>query len=72
LLEKKAEAVKEIRGLRFSTPLPLGPLIPASLADAGLEVRRRGLEVLAYHVHGAADFVAVCVHYKPLIPQHKR
>jgi hypothetical protein len=38
--------------LRFSTPsLPLGPFIPASLADASLEVGCCGCDVLACLVH---------------------
>lgn len=48
--------------LGVAASLALGPLIPAPLADSRLEVRGCGRDVLACAFHGAADFVAVCIH----------
>ena len=64
-VERSDEGIRREDKARSSitTPLPLTALIPPPLAGARLEVRRRGLEVLADVVHGVADLVAVGVHY---------
>ena len=55
------------RELSVPTPLPLTPLIPPSLAHSGLEMRSRGGDILAYTIHGTADFIAIRIHYETKI-----
>jgi hypothetical protein len=55
------------RGLSLPTSLSLASFIPAPLAHAGLEMRRRCLNFLAYGFHGIANFIAICIHFSTLV-----
>jgi hypothetical protein len=55
------------RDLSVPTPLPLTPLVPPPLAHSGLEMRSRGGDILAYTIHGTADFIAIRIHYETKI-----